>query len=84
MLAVAVAIWVAVFFGGAYALVWLIETFEGDTSECWWAECGTFGELLDDHDLLAAIVLGLLAALPAAAVLWKARGRFANRSPEPS
>ena len=84
LFAAAVALSLTVFFGGAYAVVWLIETFEGDMSECWWAECGTIGESLDDHDLLATVLLAFVAALPGVALLWKSRDRFANRNAKAS
>ena len=75
----AVAIWLTLFFGGAYALVQLVERFEGDISECDRGECGRFGEFLDEHDLIAVILLALVAAAPAIPLLWKARGRLAGR-----
>jgi hypothetical protein len=76
----AFAVWLAVFFGSAWLIVWLIETFEGETSECWSSECGRFGEFIDDHDLLGTALLALFAALPASVLLWKARRRFAGPS----
>jgi hypothetical protein len=69
----AAVVWLCVFFGTAYGVVWLIERFEGDASECWSSECGTFGEALDDHDLLGAVALAFVAAVPAAPLLWKIR-----------
>ena len=83
LVAAAVLLWFATFYGVGWTVVWLVETYEGDTSECWWAECGTFGEFLDDHDLFAVIVLGVVAALPPAAVLWKGRSVFAGRTATP-
>ena len=80
----AFAIWLMVFFGTAYAAVRLVEAVEGDTSECWSSQCAVLGEFQDDHDLLAVIVMGLLAALPAAAFLWRAWPRFPSRAGEPS
>lgn len=74
--AASVAIWLTVFFGGAYALVRLLERLEGGDSECGRAECGRFGEFLDEHDLLAVILLALIAAVPAVLLLWKARSRL--------
>ena len=79
LFAAAVAVWLTVFFGGAYAVVWFIEIFEGDMSECWWAECGTFGEFLDNHDRLATLLLGFLAALPALAFLSPSRRPMRSR-----
>ena len=80
VVAAAGAVWAATFFLAAWSIVWLIATFEGETSECWRGECGRFGELLDDHDLLATAVLAAVAALPAAGVLWKARSRFRRKA----
>ena len=76
----AFAVWLAIFFGSAWLIVWLIETFEGETSECWSGQCGRFGEFIDDHDLLATVLLAVFAALPASVVLWKARHRFVKPS----
>ena len=76
LVATAIALWLATFLGAAWVIVWLIETFEGDMSECHVGQCATFGELLDDHDLLTAIVLALVAAVPGAALLWRTRARF--------
>jgi hypothetical protein len=73
----------AVFFGGAYALVWLAEATEGDVSECDRGECGVLGELLDEHDLIALLVLALIAAVPAVLV-WTGCGRFARRGAQRS
>jgi hypothetical protein len=81
VLAVAVAVWLAVFFGGAYALVRLTEAHEGDISECNVGQCGMWGEFLDNHDLLATLLLAVLAALPGCALIW---WRFANRNAKPS
>ena len=83
LLGAAVVIWLTVFFGGAYVIVWSIETFEGDMSECWWAECGTFGELLDDHDLLAVVLLAVFATVPSAAFLRKTLRRFETPTARP-
>jgi hypothetical protein len=84
LLTAAVVIWLTIFFGGAYAVVWLVETFEGEISECGRGECERFGEFLDDHDLLAVVLLAFVAASPAVPLLWKARRRFANRDANPS
>jgi hypothetical protein len=81
LLAGTVAIWLACFYGGAYAFLWFVHAREGDTSECYKGECGPLGEFLDNHDLIAVLILALLAALPACAFLWRARSRFANRNP---
>jgi hypothetical protein len=83
VLATAIAVWLAAFFGAAYALVWLIETFEGNMSECWSSECGRFGEFLDDHQILTLAILALAAALPALAVFWKGRDWVAARIASP-
>ena len=80
----AVALSLGTFFAAAAILVWLVETFEGDISECNRGQCGTFGELLDDHDLLAVVVHGLFAVLPGAALLWTARSRLASYFARPS
>jgi len=74
--AAAATVWLAVFLGGGYAVVRFAEAREGDISECDRGQCGTLGEFLDDHDLLAVSVLALVAALPAAVLLWRGRGRF--------
>jgi hypothetical protein len=79
LLVASVSIWLTLFFGSAYAIVWLVETYEGPTSECWSSECGKFGEFLDDHDLATVASLAVLAALPAVAVLWRGRWRFIHR-----
>jgi hypothetical protein len=84
LVAAAIVLWLATFYASAYALVWLVEAVEGDTSECWSSQCGTLGELIDDHDLLGVVLLAFLAALPAAALLWKARARLADRDAEAS
>ena len=80
VLAAAFAIWLGVFFGSGYTLVWLIESFEGSMSECWKAGCRPFGEFFDDHERSIVILLAMFAMLPAAAFLWKARTRFVNPS----
>jgi hypothetical protein len=80
MVAVAVTLWFTVFWVTGTLISWLIDTYEGDTSECWWAECGTYGEFIDDHDLFSVIVLGMVATLPSALILWKARRLFVKTS----
>lgn len=79
VLAAAAAIWLAVFFGGAYAPVRLAEAKEGDISECDRAECGALGEFLDEHDLLGVIVLASLAALVSFAFGRQALRRAADK-----
>jgi hypothetical protein len=76
----AIVVWLTVFFGTAWVIVALIETFEGDTSECWSSKCGRFGEFIDDHDLLGTVLLAVFAALPTSFLVWKARHRFAKPS----
>ena len=80
VLVAAASVSVTLFFGIAWTTVFLIETFEGETSECWSGQCGRFGELVTNHDLLAVTAIAVVAALPAAAVLWKARRVFAAAS----
>jgi len=61
------------FFGLAWTIVLLVETFEGNTADCWSAKCGPVGEFLSAHDRLVIGALALAAALPPGALLWKAR-----------
>ena len=83
VIASAVVLSLATFFGAAAAVVWLVESFEGEISECHRGRCGAFGELLDDHDLLAVIVLGVVAAVPGIALLWAARRRLSGSFAKP-
>ena len=57
-------------------VIWVIETYEAHSaSECDRGECGAFGEHVDDHGLVFVTAVGLLAALPSAALLWATRPR---------
>lgn len=74
----AVALSLVTFFATAATVVWLVETFEGEISECNRGQCGMFGEFLDNHDLVAVIVLAVFAALPGSALLWMGRSRLTS------
>jgi hypothetical protein len=75
-IAVAVALWFAMFLAIGNAVMWVIQTYEENSaSECNRGECGTFGELVDDHGLAFATTVALLAALFSAGLLREARRR---------
>jgi hypothetical protein len=74
----AISVSVMLFFGVAWTMVLLVETFEGNTGDCWSARCGRVGEFLTAHTGLVVGSIALAAALPPAALLWKARRVFAG------
>jgi hypothetical protein len=77
LVAVAAALWLAVFLAIGNGVVWVIQAYEENSaSECDRGECGTLGEFVDDHSLVFVIAVGLAALLPSAALLWATRRRI--------
>lgn len=76
----AVAAWAIAFFGVAYAVVQLVERVNGPQSECRGVNCGTVGNVLYNHDLLATVMLAAFALVPGAAVFRMSRRFLGKRS----
>ncbi len=75
-----VAVWATIFFGTAYVIVRLVERIDGEQSECHGVNCGTFGNFLHNHDLLATLMLAVFALIPATGIGWAVHRYFANLS----
>jgi hypothetical protein len=85
LFAAAAALWLAVFLAIGNGVIWVIQTYEENSaSECDRGECGTFGEIVDDHSLVFVIAVGLVAVLPSATLLWATRRRVGRDNANPS